>query len=94
MQRSIDIVGTGSSEYNERYALLLEKEKGASKALAFLEKAVVDGAYSSGMKKHACKANAGSARGSHFICLAKIAFHCMQVRNIGFNIRNYSFLPY
>ncbi len=51
MQRSIDIVGTGSSEYNERYALLLEKEKGASKAMAFLEKAVVDGAYSSGMKK-------------------------------------------
>lgn len=51
MQRSIDLVGTGSSEYNERYALLLEKEKGAAKALDFLEKSVVKGAYSSGMKK-------------------------------------------
>jgi len=51
MQRSIDLVGTGSSEYNERYALLLEKEKGAVKALDFLEKSVVKGAYSSGMKK-------------------------------------------
>ncbi|MCF1715880.1 redoxin family protein [Flavihumibacter sp. RY-1] len=51
MQRSIDLVGTGSSEYNERYALLLEKEKGAAKALDFLEKSVIKGAYSSGMKK-------------------------------------------
>jgi thiol-disulfide isomerase/thioredoxin len=66
MQRSIDIVGTGSSEYNERYALLLEKEKGASKALAFLEKAVVDGAYSSGMKKQLETLYAGAKKKQPF----------------------------
>lgn len=51
IQRAIEIAGTGSSEYNERYALFLEKIKGSAKTIPFLEKAVVEGAYSSAMKK-------------------------------------------
>lgn len=51
MQRAIDLVGTKSSEYNERYSLLLEKVKGPGKTLTFLEKAVVEGGYTAKMKE-------------------------------------------
>lgn len=50
MQRSIDIVGTGASDYNEHYSQLLEKVKGPKKTIEFLEKSVVEGAYSGAMK--------------------------------------------
>ena len=66
MQRSIDIVGTKSSEYNERYALLLEKVKGGAKAIKFLESAVEDGAYSSGMKKQLETLYAGARKKQPF----------------------------
>ncbi|WP_290790660.1 redoxin family protein [Flavihumibacter sp. UBA7668] len=51
MQRSLDIVGTGSSDYNEHYSQLLEKVKGPKKTIEFLEKTVVESAYSGAMKE-------------------------------------------